>query len=195
MLQSDIHGILEFLRGAEQLKNVIRSAWTSAGRKESTAEHTWRLCLMAMVFEKALPELDFARLLKICLIHDLGEAISGDIPATEQSPDVDKSIEERKDLQQLLTPLPKAQQQEILALWDDYDQMQSIEAKVAKALDKMETILQHNQGKNPQDFDYAFNLEYGKKYANIDPFIQQLREIVDQETLEKAQGSGKGLAK
>jgi putative hydrolase of HD superfamily len=86
-------GVLEFLRAAERLKTTTRSAWTSAGQSESVAEHTWRLCLMAIVLAPEVPGIDVARLLKICVIHDLGEAIGGDVPALnrpveqQQAPD------------------------------------------------------------------------------------------------------------
>ena len=84
MQPSDLAGVVEFLRRAERLKTTIRSGYTSAGRPESVAEHTWRLCLMALVLAPEFPEVDFARLIKICVVHDLGEAIGGDVPAPEQ---------------------------------------------------------------------------------------------------------------
>jgi putative hydrolase of HD superfamily len=74
---------------------------------------------------------------------------------------------------------------EILALWDDYENARSAEAKAVKALDKLETLLQHNQGLNPPDFDYAFNLAYGKKHTSAEPIFQTLREIIDQDTEAK----------
>jgi putative hydrolase of HD superfamily len=74
---------------------------------------------------------------------------------------------------------------EILALWDDYENARSAEAKAVKALDKLETILQHNQGKNPPGFDYQFNLAYGKKYTDADPLFESLRSILDEDTKEK----------
>ncbi|MFR6330219.1 MAG: hypothetical protein ACLUOI_16205 [Eisenbergiella sp.] len=54
--------------------------------------------------------------------------------------------------------------------------------KLIKALDKAETIIQHNQGKNPPDFDYEFNLEYGKKYFQEDEKLLRLREKIDEDT-------------
>lgn len=182
MNPSELNGILSFLRHAEQLKNTLRSAWTSEGRSESTAEHTWRLCLMVMLFEKEYPDIDYTRLLKMCIIHDLGEVIGGDIPAIEQSKDIDKAADERKDLLQLLLPLPEHLQIDITSLWDEYEQAASAEARLAKAFDKLETILQHNQGKNPDNFDYGFNLEYGKQYTAEDPLIVSIRKILDEET-------------
>ena len=103
-----IGGALRFLRHAERLKTVLRSGRLSDGRPESTAEHTWRLCLMALVFEDAFEGVDFARLLKICLVHDLGEALGGDVPAVDQRPDAGKSERERADLAALAEPLPPA---------------------------------------------------------------------------------------
>ena len=88
---TDISQRLKFIGEAERLKNVLRRSHTSEGRQESTAEHTWRLCLLAMVFEDQLPGLDFAKVLKMCVVHDLGEAIHGDVPAVIQESSNDKS--------------------------------------------------------------------------------------------------------
>jgi 5'-deoxynucleotidase YfbR-like HD superfamily hydrolase len=182
----EIDGVLTFLRAAERLKTIVRSGWTSEGQQESVAEHTWRLCLMAMLLYGHTPGIDLARLLKMCLIHDLGEAIGGDVPAPAQKAGVSKAEQERSDLLQLIAPLPPALRGEIIELWDEYEGASSPEAKVAKGLDKLETILQHNQGKNPADFDYTFNLDYGQRYTAADPIMSALRERLDQETARKA---------
>ncbi len=184
---SDIAGILEFLRTAEGLKTATRSGWTSAGQQESVAEHTWRLCLMALVLRDSFPEVDFARLIKICIIHDLGEAIGGDVPAPEQARrGGSKAADERRDLVQLLAPLPAHVQNEITSLWDEYEAAQSPEARLAKALDKLETILQHTQGQNPADFDYRFNLAYGRQLTADHPVLAAVRAILDEETERRA---------
>ncbi|WP_338801666.1 HD domain-containing protein [Pseudomonas sp. RSB 5.4] len=180
-----IKGRLEFLREAEKLKDVLRSAHTSSGRTESTAEHSWRLCLVAIVFADQLAGLDLLKVLKMCVIHDLGEAINGDIPAVNQAAFPDKGEQERNDLLLLTRSLDEALRNEILALWDDYENAQSAEAKAVKALDKLETLLQHNQGLNPVDFDYGFNLGYGKKYTSADPVFATLRELIDQDTRQR----------
>lgn len=185
----EIAGVLEFLRAAEKLKSTHRSAWTSAGQPESVAEHTWRLCLMALVLQDAFPGVDFARLVKMCIIHDLGEAIGGDIPAIHQIPGQSKAGQERADLLQLLQPLPQHLQTEITGLWDEYEAAASPEAKLAKALDKLETIMQHNQGMNPPDFDYEFNLDYGKRYTSGDPLIEEIRALLDRDTAARAAGA------
>jgi putative hydrolase of HD superfamily len=183
---AELIGFLDFLRSAEQLKNTMRSGFTSQGRSESVAEHTWRLCLMALVFEKQFPDVDFARLVKICIVHDLGEALGGDIPATEQTQAGGKAGQERHDLLQLLAPLPGSLHDEIVSLWDEYEEAATPEARLAKALDKLETILQHNQGRNPDDFDYRFNLDYGRNYTSDDPLIAEIRKMLDAETKRRA---------
>jgi len=186
---NEIEQILTFLRAAERLKTVLRSGWTSAGQRESVAEHTWRLCLMAFVLTDRYPTVDFAKLIKICIIHDLGEVLGGDIPAPEQEVGGGKAPQERADLLELVQPLPAYLQQQIMDLWDEYEAAASPEAKLAKALDKLETIMQHNQGKNPADFDYRFNLDYGRRYTEIDPLLAAVRARLDQETAERAEQS------
>ncbi|HKN67311.1 MAG TPA: HD domain-containing protein [Gemmatimonadaceae bacterium] len=183
-----LDGILEFLRATERLKVVTRSAYTSDGNPESVAEHSWRLCLMALVLRDEFPEVDLGKLMAICVVHDLGEAIGGDVPAPEQArrraldPGASKAAQEREDLLTLLAPLPAAQRQTITALWDEYEAASSPEARVAKALDKLETILQHTQGANPRDFDYRFNLGYGRAFTEGHPAIVRLRAVLDRET-------------
>jgi putative hydrolase of HD superfamily len=192
MNASELTGVLEFLRGAERLKSTTRTGYTSTGQQESVAEHTWRLCLMAMVLRSEFPDVDFARLVKICIIHDLGEAIHGDVSAPEQARrsalgvNTGKAADERRDLLELLSPLPARLRDEIAALWDEYEAAQSPEAKLAKALDKLETIMQHNQGLNPADFDYRFNLDYGRKHTADIPLVARVRQILDDETEQRA---------
>jgi putative hydrolase of HD superfamily len=187
MQPSELAGILEFLRAAERLKTTARSGWTSAGQPESVAEHTWRLCLMALVLRPSFPDVNFERLVKICIVHDLGEAIGGDVPAPEQVRRAgSKAADERRDLLQLLAPLPAPVRDEITALWDEYERAQSTEARLAKALDKLETILQHTQGHNPADFDYRFNLTYGRQYTGDHPLLAAVRAVLDEETERRA---------
>jgi putative hydrolases of HD superfamily len=186
MSADDLDGLLTFLRSAERLKTVTRSGWTSAGEPESVAEHTWRLCLMAMLLYGEAPEVDLARLLRMCIIHDLGEAIRGDVPAPAQAGGGVKSAEERADLVELTAPLPPALRQEIVELWDEYEAAESREARLAKGLDKLETILQHTQGRNPADFDYEFNLGYGRRYTEADPLLAALRDRLDEATRRRA---------
>ncbi len=189
-LPNDLGSRLAFLQRAEALKDTLRSARTSSGRPESTAEHTWRLLLWVEVLADLVPELDRLKLMRLALIHDLPEAVSGDIPAPLQRPDQDKSGVERRDLADLTQNLPSQQGADIQALWEEYEAAQSPEAVFIKGLDKLETIAQHNQGANLQGFDYRFNLDYGRTATDRHPLIARLREALDAQTLARANAGG-----
>ena len=188
-LSDDLAGRLAFLREAERLKDTLRSGHTSGGRVESVADHTWRLCLMALTLGDRFPDVDLDRALRICVVHDLGEALNGDIPAPEQAASGPKADDERRDLLALLAPLPEAVRAEFTALWDEYEAAETPEARLAKALDKLETLLQHTQGQNPPDFDYRFNLSYGRRYTAGDPAIEAIRAALDAETERLAEAA------
>ena len=71
--------LIEFLGVVEKLKCNTRHSWTSSGRRESVAEHSWRLSLLAMLCADEYPDLDMNKVVRMCIIHDLGEAITGDV--------------------------------------------------------------------------------------------------------------------
>ncbi|WP_153771506.1 HD domain-containing protein [Labrenzia sp. CE80] len=171
--------IIGFVQVAEALKDTLRSARTGQGRVESTAEHTWRLCLMIILFEADLADVDVLKLLKICVIHDLGEAISGDVPAPSQSSDDGRAARERQDLLTLCKALPEDLSAEVVMLWDEYADAKSPEAILAKGFDKIETMLQHVKGRNEPDFDYAFNLGYSREATGRHPLLRNLRSLTD----------------
>ena len=182
---SRLAAILAFLQAAEKLKDTLRSGITANGRAESTAEHSWRLCLMAMLFDRELAGYDRLKLLRLCIVHDLGEAISGDVPATCQQPGDDRTARERADLQALCTPLPGDLAREILDLWDEYSAAATPEAQMVKGFDKLETMLQHLIGRNAPGFDYGFNLSYGAQHTSRHPLLAQMRGLVDAATRER----------
>ena len=158
---------LQFMREAERLKNVLRSARTSTGRHESTAEHTWRLALLALVLADEKPELDLPRAVAQC---DPASKAAAELAAMER-----------------LTPLlPAEAAARIRTLWEEYEACATPEARWVKALDKAETILQHNQGANPADFDYEFNLTYGAEWFRDDALLRRLRRLLDAETARHA---------
>jgi putative hydrolase of HD superfamily len=181
MTDSDIDGTIAFLALVERLKDTLRNSRTSTGRVESTAEHTWRVALMAMLLAPALGA-DAGRLIRVVLVHDLAEAFTGDIPApTPRQPGV-KEAREREALATLTMTLPSAQRAEILALWEEYETGSTPEGRLAKGLDKLETILQHAQGVNPPEFDLAFNLRYGRKDTAAHPVLAAFRARLDAAT-------------
>lgn len=178
---------ISFIQEAEKLKSILRTAWSSSGREESTAEHSWRLALLAGMVLKEYPQLDGQKVLMMCLIHDMGEIYDGDISAA-LLPDAGEKFQMEFDaVQEVFGLLPEEQRDEMITLWQEYNDDSSPEAHLVKALDKAETIIQHNQGLNPPGFDYDFNLEYGAAYFKNDPFLQKMRSILDEDTSKRWQ--------
>lgn len=180
----DWNGIVKFTEEIEQLKSVLRTSWTKSGRQESTAEHSWRLALFALVSMTNFPELNREQVLMLCLVHDLGELYSGDISAALNPDTGQKLAEETTAIKKMCELLPHSQANTIKALWQEYEDCETAEAQFVRALDKAETILQHNQGSNPKDFDYSFNLEYGKNLFH-DSRMQELRKLLDNKTKQR----------
>jgi putative hydrolase of HD superfamily len=182
MIDNDLEGTLTFIRRAENLKNTLRYAFTSQGRQESAAEHSWRLGLLLMLCFHRFPHLHQEKLLKLAVVHDLAEAVCGDTPAPLQDSHEMKTTRERASLKNMVQGLPVGPQREILALWEEYESSATEEARCVKAFDKLETLIQHNQGRNPPDFDYSFNLTYAKAATDANETAVLLRSLVDAET-------------
>ena len=144
-----------------------------------------------MTLEDELAGMDMLRILKMCLIHDLGEAIHGDARAVGQSQHPNKSEQEKADLLPLTRALDEPQRAGIMALWQAYEDATSPKAKAVKALDKLETLLPHNPGLNRPDFDDAFNLTCGQKHTRVDPLFALMRSLLDDGTRRRIAESGK----
>jgi len=178
--------ILDFLSAASALKDTFRSARTRTGLPESVAAHSWSLGLLAVLLEDDLHGVDVAHVLKLILVHDLGEAISGDVPAILQDPQVDKSAQERADLATLTADLPTDLVRKLSALWEEYEAGATPEATLAKGLDKIETMAQHVSGQQVPEFDYLWNLGYGTQATARTELLRALRSKVDARTRAKA---------
>jgi putative hydrolase of HD superfamily len=140
---------------------------------------------MALFLHDISDNIDLLKLLKLCIVHDLGEVFEGDISAKYLTEADQKEAKEAEAIRRLMIYLEKDKAQMLKDLYEEYDQGETKEAKLAKALDKMETIIQHNQGKNPEDFDYQFNLDYGKEYTDSFELTKVLREALNDETASK----------
>ena len=140
------------------------------------------MALLAAVLTGERPELDMQRVVLMCLIHDLGEAFDGDVPAIAQTAPGVKAASELAAMERLTRLLPPEAGATIREIWEEYEACQTPEARWVKALDKAETIIQHNQGANPAGFDYAFNLTYGSEYFDDGALLSDLRLLLDEET-------------
>lgn len=181
---NNIDKVIRFIKEIENLKSVTRTAWTKTGRRESTAEHSWRLAMLLMVLREDFKDLDIDKAIKMSLVHDLGELYDGDISAKLQNDNDNKAEMEEKAMRRMLTILPDGISEKIYDLWKEYNECSTKEAKLVKAMDKLETIVQHNQGDNPEDFDYEFNLQYGKQYFMDNEILEYMRYIIDEDTKE-----------
>ena len=190
---NNIDKVIRFIKEIENLKSVTRTAWTKTGRRESTAEHSWRLAMLLMVLREDFKDLDIDKAIKMSLVHDLGELYDGDISAKLQNDNDNKAEMEEKAMRRMLTILPDGISVKIYDLWKEYNECCTKEAKLVKAMDKLETIVQHNQGDNPEDFDYEFNLQYGKQYFMDNEILEYMRYIIDEDTKESVKLKEKNI--
>lgn len=177
--------LLSALHLAERLKDATRHCDTSGGRRESVAEHSWRLALMAYWLKDDFPEADMDKVIRMCLIHDLGEAFTGDIPSFNKT-QADNAREEALLLSWVAT-LPEPFRGEMADLYAEMEARQSLEARIYKALDNMEAVIQHNESdlSSWAENEFALNLTYGEDKAAFSPVLAALRRAVREETEEK----------
>lgn len=179
----DPRTLLNTLRVAERLKDATRHCYTSQGRHESVAEHSWMMTLMAFLLRDEFPQADMDKVIRMCLIHDLGECFTGDIPTFDKT-QAHEETEERL-LHQWVQSLPQAE--EMTALYAEMAQRQTMEAKIYKALDGLEAVIQHNLSDLstwiPREYD--LNLTYADDKVAFSPVLTALREEIRQDTLQK----------
>lgn len=177
--------LIGFLGTLERLKCNTRHAWTSSGRHETVAAHSWRLAAMALLMRDEVPGVDFDRVIAMCLIHDFGEAVTGDIPSFLKTSQ-DEATEEDAVFA-MLEALPEPKRAELAALFTEMNALQTPEARLYKALDKLEAIMQHNE--SPLDtwlpLEYDLQMTYGIEEAAEFPYTMALREQMLEDTRRK----------
>ena len=183
--------LLSALHLAEKLKDVRRHCTTSQGRPESVAEHSWRTALMAFFLRDEFPEADMDKVIRMCLIHDLGECFTGDIPTFLKS----ASDEKKEDtaLFDWVASLPAPYNTELAALYTEMGALQTDEAKLYKALDKLEAVIQHNESdiRSWEPLEYDLNRTYAYDAVAFSPYLTKLREAIREDTEEKIKAAEK----
>ena len=181
---------LQVMHLAERLKNNTRHSWTSAGRHESVADHSWRLCLMALLVRDEFPQVDMDKVLRMCVVHDLGEAFTGDIPTFEKNEEDERT--EAALLRQWAKALPAPYNAELPALFDEMDALQTEEARIYKALDNLEAVIQHNEADIATwlPLEYDLQLRYGADKVQFSAYLRQLKAQIDAETNAKVEAAG-----
>ena len=177
--------LLGALEVAGRLKDVTRHSWTAGGRHESTAEHTFRAAIFAYFIKDEFPEADADKLIKMCLIHDLGEAFTGDIPSFNKT----KADEEREEdmLFGWVSSLPEPLSSEMASLYAEMAAMETLEAKIYKAIDNLEAVITHNEADLSTwiEKEYTLNLTYGDARVAFSPYLTELRRLIREITEEK----------
>ncbi len=176
---------IQFLHKIEKLKCHTRHSWNSEGKRESVAEHSWRLAVMALLCADEYPELDMVKVLKMCLIHDFGEAVTGDIPSFYKTSAHEAT--EAKAVRALVRELPREMADEFVALYDEMDALATPEAKLFKALDNMEAVVSHNEASLETwiPLEFTENMVYGESSAAFSEWTQGLRAELRRESEEK----------
>jgi len=181
---------LQILHIAERLKDTPRHCTTSKRRIESVAEHSWRVALMAFLLRHQFTHIDIDKVVNMSLIHDLGECFTGDIPTFVKT-DKDRQTEDSLLLQWLKT-LPEEISTDFAALYAEMEAQQTPEAKLFKALDKLEALIQHNE--SPIDTwsanEYDLNKTYAFNTVAFSDWLTKLRQEIYDETMEKIEREG-----
>lgn len=162
--QTEAERIVDVLSLAESLKTEMRHSWLSNGRQESVAEHTWLMSVAAVLMAPHLQHpVDLGHSLKLIALHDMAEALIGDIPFFEESARKDSKLaDETEAMEKIRRMLPTASGTLLWELWREYEECQTPEAKFARALDKLEVQHQHNLADLKTWTEQEFGLVYSK---------------------------------
>ena len=181
--------LLDFMGVAERLKCNMRHSRTAENRRESVAEHTYRLCVFAWLVKEEFPDCDMDKVMRMSLFHDLGEAVTGDIPAFEKT-DKDRKVENKK-VEQLTDILPEPVRAEWKALFEEMEAMETQEARLYKSLDKLEALIQHNEADISTwiPLEYDLQMTYGNEECKFTEYIQRLRDEVRKDSKRKIEES------
>ena len=191
-----LRNVLELIKLGETLKMELRHSWLSNGRRESVAEHTWRVALMAMAIESSLPQkVNSEKLLKMIVIHDLVEAYAKDIPAFDTIHNVEakqtKVENEIKAIEKIRDLVGGETGQLFYDYWFEFEHKTTYEAKVANALDKLEAQIQHNEADLetwlPIEMEMLFMLD---KHTDFDPVITSFKNLIVEDGITKLKTAG-----
>ncbi len=187
----DTKELLKITEVAGRLKDVTRHCYTPGGRKESVAEHTFRMTLMAYFVKDEFPDADINKVIKMCLIHDLGEAFTGDIPSFDKTKE--DEIREETLLFDWVSTLPEPYSSEMKALYVEMAKLETLEAKIYKAMDATEAVISHNESSLSMwsENEFALNLVYGEDKTEFSEYLTKFRALLKEESEKKIANSEK----
>ena len=182
--------LLAFLGRVETLKTNPRHSVTAGGVPESVAAHSWRTALLAMLLAPELPGLDMDKVVRMCLIHDLGEAVTGDVPAFDKT--AEHRAREAEALAALVRTAPEEDARLMEGLFAEMEALATPEARLYKALDRIEAVIQHNEADITSwlPLEYQLQQDYGWEFLEEFPPLLALRRQVLADTLAKIEAAG-----
>ncbi len=185
---------LDILHVAEKLKDTTRHCTTTNRRTESVAEHSWRISLMAFLLRHEFPDLNIDKVVDMCLIHDLGECFTGDIPTFIKTDD-DREVEDSL-LNKWVKSLPGELSKDMADLYKEMEAQETKEAKLYKALDKLEALIQHNESPIDtwSDNEYELNKTYAFDTVAFSEWLVALRKEILDDTLRKIDSEKEDIA-
>ena len=136
---------LKFVAEVDKMTGILRrTLLINKSRRENDAEHSWRIALMCLLFEEyAVEKVDIKRAAIMCIVHDLVEIYAGDTFAYDVKANEDKAEREKLAADKLFAQLPSEQGAQIRSLWEEFDAMQTPDAKYASCMDRLQPLL-HN---------------------------------------------------
>lgn len=177
--------LVDAITVAERLKDTTRHCYTRNGRHESVAEHSWMMTLMAFFMRDEFPQADMDKVTQMCIIHDLGEAFTGDIPTFDKTV-ADETTEETL-LYQWVDSLPEEYAVKMRALYEEMAKRETLEAKIYKAIDGLEAVVQHNISDISTWIpkEYELNKTYAEDKVAFSEYLKGLREELRKDTIKK----------
>ncbi len=177
--------LLNVMATAERLKDTTRHCYTAKGRHESVAEHSWMMTLMAFFMRDEFPDVDMDKVIKMCIIHDLGECFTGDIPTFDKTAANEEA--EENLLNKWVESLPRPYCAEMKGLYAEMAERKTDEARLYKVIDGLEAVIQHNISplSTWTENEYEFNKTYAEDRVQYSQYLKELRKLMREDTEKK----------
>ena len=174
---------LDFILEIDKEKNIFRQTHLSGhGRNENDAEHAWHMAIMAYLLQEYSNErIDVARVMLMCLIHDVVEIDAGDTYAYDAEGLKTQKAREEAAKERLYSMLPEDQKADLVAIFDEFEERKTPEAKFARALDNLQPLLLNhsNGGGDWKNHDVTAEQVYGRQSRTREG-SEKLFEVTDQ---------------
>ena len=181
---------LAFALEIDKVKNIYRQTHLSGnGRNENDAEHSWHMAIMAYLLrEYANEEVDIAKVMLMCLTHDIVEIDAGDTFAYDEVGLQTQKSREEEAKQRIFSILPEEQAEELMALFEEFEACETPESKFAHAMDNMQPLMLNNSNNGGDWKEHHVTTEQiYKRHSKTKLGSERLYEIADQMIQENIQ--------